>query len=96
LSQKAMQGILSWCQTGSYREPRLGGRGLGTRRFEDPDIRAVAEAIQFLERAGLVMRDLSGGDVTWVEVGLTRLGRDALATNSVRRHLRLSDTPPMA
>ena len=87
----ALPCIVSWCKTGQYRKPP-GFRDKS--RFEGPDTRAVAEAIQALERAGLIMRVVSGGDFAAVEVGMTRLGRDALATNSVRRHLGLRDTPP--
>jgi hypothetical protein len=85
--------IVSWCKTGEYKKP-LALRDKS--RFEDPDTRAIAEAIRALERAGLIMREVNGGDVTWVDVGMTRLGRDALATNSVRRHLGLRDAPPTA
>ena len=85
--------ITSWCKTGEYKKA-FGSRSKS--RFEDPETRAVAEAIRALERAGLIMRDVSGGDVTHVDVGMTRLGRDAIATNSVRRHLGLRDAPPTA
>ena len=89
----AIASIISWSKTGEYKKP-LGFRDKS--RFEDPETRAVAEAIRALERAGLIMRDVSGGDVTHVDVGMTRLGRDAIATNSVRRHLGLRDAPPTA
>jgi len=87
----ALASIVSWCKTGQYRKPvKIGDV------FKDPDTRAIAEAMRVLEHANLVMRDVSGGDVTWVSVGLTRLGRDAIATNTVRQHLGLGDTPPTA
>jgi hypothetical protein len=58
--------------------------------FERPDQRAVAEAMQVLEHACLLIRtnDEKG------YVGLTRLGYHALATNTVRQHLGLSDATP--
>ena len=87
----AIASIISWSKTGEYKKP-LGFRDKS--RFEDPDYRAVAEAMHALDRAGLIMQVVSGGDFTSVEVGMTRLGRDALATNSVRRHLGLGDTRP--
>jgi hypothetical protein len=62
-------------------------------QFTDPDCGVVAEAIQALEHAGLLMRAVSG-DTAEFDVGLTRLGRRALATDTVRQHLGLSDTPP--
>jgi hypothetical protein len=59
----------------------------------NPDERPVAEAIQVLEHASLLMRDISGGGSN---IGLTRLGSHALQTNTVRQHLGLSDAPPTA
>jgi hypothetical protein len=58
--------------------------------FEKPEIGAVAEAIQILERACLLMRSF-GSEQTFI--GLTRLGAHALRTNTVRQHLGLSDPP---
>jgi hypothetical protein len=64
-------------------------------RFEDPDFGAAAEALQVLERAGLLMGAVLGANkFVRREIGLTRLGRHALATNTVRQHLGLSDAPP--
>jgi hypothetical protein len=60
--------------------------------FEDPDLRAVAEAIQVLEHARLVMR--SPGERG--HVGLTRLGMHALQTDSVRQHLGLDEARPQS
>jgi hypothetical protein len=60
--------------------------------FDDPDCAAIAEALQVLEHAGLLME--RSGEYTFV--GLTRLGRHALQTNTVRQHLGLSDAPPTA
>jgi hypothetical protein len=57
--------------------------------FDDPDLRAVAEAIQVLEHSQLVIR--SPGERG--HVGLTRLGMHVLQTNSVRQHLGLEDAP---
>jgi hypothetical protein len=59
-------------------------------QFTDPNLRAVAEAIQVLEHSALLMR--SPGDRA--HVGLTRLGMHALSTSSVRQHLGLADAPP--
>ena len=50
-------------------------------------MRAVAEAIQVLERACLLMR--SHGEYSYI--GLTRLGQYALSTNTVRQHLGIGD-----
>jgi hypothetical protein len=109
--QSAIERIASWCATGSdvvkrnwlKGSPKTGWSGVqsGREQFEDPDMRAVAEAIQVLEHAGLLMRSSritkSGGSTfggSWV--GLTRLGGHALQTNTVRQHLGLSDAPPTA
>jgi hypothetical protein len=86
-------------RTGSYPSPQsvLGFRYLQTAgtfdQFTDPDCGAVAEAIQALEHAGLLMRAVSG-DYAEFDVGLTRLGKHALANDTVRTHLGLSDAPP--
>jgi hypothetical protein len=60
--------------------------------FDDPDCGAIAEAIQVLEHAGLLME--RGGEYNYV--GLTRLGTYALETKTVRQHLGLGDAPPTA
>jgi hypothetical protein len=105
--------IVKWCKTGSYG--RQGPIGLilrtGLEPFEDPDMRAIAEAIQVLEHAALVMRSprpggrgwgLRGGghDVAATSgsnyIGLTRLGMHVLQTNTVRQHLGLGDATPTA
>jgi hypothetical protein len=94
--QAAIEGIASWCKTGEGRARRL--RRDSRTQFENPDYRAVAEAIQVLEHAGLLMRSIrvavqspqSGGSL----VGLTRLGMHALQTNTVRQHLGLGDAAP--
>jgi hypothetical protein len=91
--ETAMRGIVSWCKTGSYRPPGF-YRQAAKPRFEDPDIRAVAEAIQHLERACLLLRADQGAHES--ALGLTRLGMHALQTNTVRQHLGLGDTPPPA
>jgi hypothetical protein len=95
--RSAMASIVSWCKTGRYRASVFSNRS----RFADPDTRAVAEAIQVLERAGLLMRGLvepvgfgSGNAIAIFELGLTRLGMHTLHTNTVRQHLGLSGTPP--
>jgi hypothetical protein len=84
---KAIDGIVGWCRTGQYREPRFSTTGR-FQKFEHPDVRAIAEAMRVLEHAGLLMR-ASGGDLD--VVGLTRLGHHALATNTVRQHLGPGD-----
>jgi hypothetical protein len=63
-------------------------------RFEDADVRAVAEAIQVLEHARLIMRADQGEKQS--ALGLTRLGMHAVKTNTVRQHLGLGDAPPTA
>jgi hypothetical protein len=92
----AIASIISWWKTGEYQ-----GKVDYTRpiRFTDPDTRAVAEAIQVLERAGLVMRDLvlkAANPSVRFEIGLTRLGVHAIETNTVRENLGLGDAPPAA
>jgi hypothetical protein len=86
---EAVGRIVSSLKTGKWRAPVL-----GRSRFEDPDYRAVAEAIQALEHAGLLMRVVSGHDLVSVNIGLTRLGWHALQTNTVRQHLGFGDAPP--
>jgi hypothetical protein len=64
------------------------GKQDGEKQFEDPDIRAVAEAVRLLERVGLLMRALrthQGGDMSVFScfyVGLARFGWHALQTNT--------------
>ncbi len=89
----ARASIISWCKTGSYRRPRVVATD---KEFDDPDTRAIAEAIQVLEHAGLLMRAGRDPDYLGTSLGLTRLGQHALATSTVRQHLGLSDTPPAA
>jgi hypothetical protein len=91
---KAINNILSWCQTGSFG--KKAGSGGYTARFTDPDGRAITEAIQVLENSALLMRTIDRTDMTNFVVGLTRLGMHALQTNTVRQHLGLSDAPPPA
>jgi hypothetical protein len=89
---RVTKGIVAWFMTGSYRPLPLTG-GESSSPFNDPHSLAVAEAIQALQHAGLLLRvsySNSNGD----EVGLTRLGRHALATNTVRQHLGLGEAPP--
>jgi hypothetical protein len=109
LKEEAAVGrILSWCQTGS-RGPNwksLGiSLGIGNDDwFENPDVCAIAEALQVLERAGLLRRALRTRKTVgqlpgyvmeaYFYVGVTRLGWHALQTNTVREHLGLSGTPP--
>ena len=80
-----MKDIATWLKTG---KDSLGGfREHNDKAFKDPDMRAVAEAIQILEHASLLMQ-VHGN------VGLTRLGMHALQTNTVRQHLGLGEAPP--
>jgi hypothetical protein len=97
--RRAMKEIVALWRTGSYPSP---GSFLGIPfvqtagafdQFTDPDCGVVAEAIQALDHAGLLMRAVSG-DSAEFDVGLTRLGKHALATDTVRQHLGLSDAPP--
>jgi hypothetical protein len=92
----AIDNILAWCWTGSYgkrQQIRIVNPG---KVFGDPDARAIAEAIQLLEHAALVMRTAGGVDAAETIVGLTRLGMQALQTNTVRQHLGLGDAPSTA
>jgi hypothetical protein len=79
--------IVGWCKAGEFGNPRLIAAH-PLQSFRDPDSGAVGEAIQVLEHAGLLR------EATGEFVGLTRLGRHALQTNTVRQHLGLGDTPP--
>jgi hypothetical protein len=58
----------------------------------EPDLGAVAEAIQVLEHSRLPMR--SPGDQS--HLGLTRLGRHTVVTNTMRQHLGLGEPPSQA
>jgi hypothetical protein len=89
--ETAMKGIVAWFKTGSYRAPSM-YRQTARPRFEDPDMRAVAEAIQVLEHSLLLIRADQGEHES--ALGLTRLGMHALQTNTVRQRLGLGDTPP--
>jgi hypothetical protein len=91
LEESRIRAIAKWCKTGKYREPAGYSSRSASRIFEDPDLRAVAEATQVLEHASLLMRSfpIDGGSY----VGVTRLGMHALQTNTVRQHLGLSATP---
>jgi hypothetical protein len=50
--------------------------------------------MQLLERAGLLMKALSINTSPSFYVGLTRLGWQALQTDTVRQHLGLSEAAP--
>jgi hypothetical protein len=65
----------------------------GTEAFDQPGARAVAEAIQDLERVWLCERSKA---TLRNLLGITRLGLHALATSTVRQHLRLGDATPTA
>lgn len=80
--------IVDWCTTGEYREPVGHTARDASRMFEDPDLRAIAEAIQVLQQAGLLMQSW-GQEFSYI--GLTRRGWHALQTNTVRQHLGLSE-----
>ena len=86
--RSVMNGIVSWCKTGQYRPG--GSLTPVTEPFRDPDLRAISEATQVLERTRLLMRTFN----EYSFIGLTRLGMHALQTNTVRQHLGLSDPPP--
>jgi hypothetical protein len=86
--------IVNWLTTGSDSPRGLLGYTWHPREaFANPDVHAVVEAIQVLEHACLLVRS-AGSDHTYI--GLTRLGRHALQSNTVRQHLGLSDAPPTA
>jgi hypothetical protein len=91
IEQPAMKNIVGWLKTGS--DPGITGIEGAEKIFNSADLRAVAEAMQVLERACLLMRHAGS---KWTNVGLTRLGQQALETNTVRQHLGLSDATPMA
>lgn len=84
----ARASIVNWCKTGSYKSTV---RGVNTNPLTDPDHRAITEAIQVLEHAGLLVRE---HDSDRTLVGLTRQGEHVLRSNTVRRHLGLSDATP--
>jgi hypothetical protein len=86
----ALMAVASWFTTGRYKKP-WGVVTDGKRWFEHPDLRVAAEAMQILERAGLLMR-ITPGSESPTFLGLTRLGMHALQTNTVRQHLGLRDT----
>jgi hypothetical protein len=91
---EAMEAIVNWCRTGSFGvSPTKWFTVMksGGRAFEDPDFGAIAEAMQVLEHAGLLVRALEARDVSYFKVGLTRLGWHTVRTNTVRQHLGLSD-----
>jgi hypothetical protein len=86
IEEIAMKSIAGWLNTGSERLVS-GHHDTSIVPFEKPDVGAVAEAIQVLDQARLLMRATG-------YLGLTRLGMHALRTNSVRQHLGLSDASP--
>ena len=90
--QSAMMKIAGWLTTGSDREAYA--ERSAQMVFDNPDLRAVAEAMQVLERACLLMRYAGNADFTCV--GLIRLGMHALETNTVHQHLGLGDAPPVS
>jgi hypothetical protein len=96
---RALNDIVSWWKTGQYRQGFLRATAGwissdANVRFQNPDVCATAEAIQILEHAALIRRAIVGSDSTDAVLGLTRLGRHALQTNTVRQHLGLSDAAP--
>jgi hypothetical protein len=93
----AMETIVNWFRTGVFRAPppKPFRAGIwGSRVLEDPDFRAAAEAMQVLERAGLLIRVLQVSDSSSFLVGITRLGMHADQTNTVREHLGLPAHAP--
>jgi hypothetical protein len=58
LKSSATHDIVSWCRTGAYSKSLTTPGDL--KLFEDPDYRAVAEAIQALEHAGLLIQTTGG------------------------------------
>jgi hypothetical protein len=93
---EAMTRIVSWFRTGTPTRADFPVRSGGfCPEFDEPDYRAVAEAMQVLESTRLLMRAVKLSQFP-LKVGLTRLGWHALQTNTVRQHLGLGDTPPTA
>jgi hypothetical protein len=89
---EVLKALAGWFKTGSFRLPFALSPD-GKKWFENPEILAAAEAIQALEHAGLVIRiDPTSESGTYI--GLTRLGRHALQTDTVREHLGLTGSPP--
>src|SRR5690348_8230919 len=88
----AMTDVVSWLRTGA-RTPRGIFAAASSRGdvFQNPDLRAVAEAMQLLERSGLLLRVLVPSSHSSFDVGLTRLGWQAVQTGTVRQHLGLGD-----
>jgi hypothetical protein len=92
----AMRDIVSYWWTGAPAGPPKMFSVINSHdRSQNPDIRAVAEAVQVLEHARLIMR-LVSGDYSDNDIGLTRLGMHALSTNTVRQHVGLGDPEPKA
>jgi hypothetical protein len=83
--------IAQWCKTGTLEHKLVYKRG---DPFMDPDSRAIAEAVQVLEHARLLMRCIFGEGWSVSSIGLTRLGWHAVQTNTVRQHLGLGAAPP--
>jgi hypothetical protein len=89
---RVLQAIVEWCKTGRYDPPRnIVSNANAWKSFEDPDLCAIAEAMQVLEHASL-LRELGDGGEGFV--GLTRLGMHALQTDTVRQHLGLDAALP--
>lgn len=87
----AMSRIVSWFRTGGLTGSTFPTRWRGgfCAEFDDPDYRAAAEAMQVLESTRLLLRALKVSEYSEFKVGLTRLGWNALQTNTVREHLGL-------
>jgi hypothetical protein len=84
-----MAGIVNWFKTGENVVHRF-------PRWDDPDRIALAEAMQVLEQARLIIRILDLGDKSTSTVVLTRLGTQVVRANAVRQHLGLGEKPPTA
>jgi hypothetical protein len=84
---RVLEDVVAWCRTGQFAESKFFRIGVGMRRFTDPDVRAINEAIQVLEQARLIVRYISAGDTTTCYLGLTRRGMHALQSNTVRQLL---------
>ena len=89
----AMTDVVSWLRTGARAPRGMFSAGISSRGdvFQNPDLRAVAEAMQLLERSGLLLRVLVPSSHSSFDVGLTRLGWQAVHTGTVRQHLGLGD-----
>jgi hypothetical protein len=64
---RAITAIFSWSKTGSYVLPNMwGGKDDREAQFDGPRNRSIAEGVQVLEHAGLLMRSFSSDHGSFV------------------------------